>query len=317
MAALLLVSSVAAGTTAGLASGGHSVAPTKTLDWAQVHTSVHPKAQYGAMMAYDAADGYVLLFGGVTNSSSLAATNTTWAYHSGSWTRITTTAAPSPRYLGAMAYDAADGYVLLFGGGLRVAGSLVAYNDTWEYLHGVWTQLHPAASPPGRFLAQYAYDGALGSVTVGGGVNPSHGNETDMWKFHAGAWTQITPARSGVPFNGGGSLAYDSLDRLLVYLHDGCYHCGTYEFTHGNWRTLGFSSAQPDGALLSFTYDPAVKLTVFVNGSTTFDAFANGTWTTYTTATAASLGSDPVTAFDASDGYLLMFGGSSTTWKLR
>ena len=316
MATLILLSSVVGGAVPQPGNGISPIAPAKTLNWAYVGTSVHPRALFDAMMAYDAADGYVVLFGGVTNSSSLSATNATWSYHAGNWTLLSTPVAPHPRYLGAMTYDATDGYVLLFGGAYRAGGNTVVLNDTWKFSGGVWAQLHPAKSPPGRESSQYTYDARMGAVIVGGGFNPSHGNETDMWKFHAGAWSRIVPGSSIVPFNGGGSLGYDAFDQVLVYLHTGCWHCGTYEYRAGNWHTLAYTSAEPGGGLTTWIYDPAVKMTLYVNASNYFAGFANGTWSTFHTTTGVTLGSPPITAFDASDHYLLLFSGGASTWRL-
>ena len=44
---------------------------------------------------------------------------------------------PSARYFPAMAWDAADGYVLLFGG-VSASGVL---SDTWTYVNGTWTNV--------------------------------------------------------------------------------------------------------------------------------------------------------------------------------
>jgi len=67
-------------------------------------------------MAYDAADGYVLLFGGTESFNSTTSLGDTWEFHAGQWTQLFPSSSPSPRIFASMAYDAADGYVLLFGG---------------------------------------------------------------------------------------------------------------------------------------------------------------------------------------------------------
>ena len=64
-----------------------------------------------------------------------------------------------------MAYDAADGYVLLFGGSPQ--------SDTWEFQAGVWTKLFPSRSPAPRSATSIVYDVADSSVLLFGGVGSS------------------------------------------------------------------------------------------------------------------------------------------------
>src|SRR5437660_1836910 len=92
-------------------------------------TSLYP-TQGGAPIAYDVADGYVILFGG---------TPSTWKFLGGSWTNIPSVISPSSRTGASMAYDAVDGYVILFGGLGRNYNS--QFHDTWKFLGGSWTNI--------------------------------------------------------------------------------------------------------------------------------------------------------------------------------
>lgn len=94
----------------------------------QVSTSVGaPGPLYGASIAYDAACGYVLMFGGSTSSTitSTSLQSSTWKYHAGTWTQIVTVAAndPTARAWGGMAYDMADGEMVLDGGTIWSSGA--------------------------------------------------------------------------------------------------------------------------------------------------------------------------------------------------
>lgn len=317
---LLLVSSAAA------AAAVHPPAPTTRVGtlplsgpaWSKVRTgSTHPPAMTIPMMAYDAADGYVVLFGGELNSTTFKFSNVTWTYQAGAWTKLSTPVAPSPRGDGAMVYDAADGYVLLFSGGAYSHSTgWVTPADTWKFLHGAWTLLHPSASPTGRIFPQATYDRALGAVVIGGGVG-SGGNQTDMWTFHGGNWTSITPSSSVLPFNGGGSMAFDPIDHELVYLHTGCFHCPTWVYYGGNWHSLGYTGSTPDGGTPAFTYDPSLRTTVLVTGLPLTAGFVHGNWTNISTTVQPTPGGSPQIAFDVHDGYLLLFGAQGTTWKLK
>src|SRR5262249_23769471 len=69
------------------------------------------------------------------------------------WERIPVNGiAPSPRSHHRMAYDAARGVILLFGGGRRT-------NETWTWDGRTWKQ-HAVDGPPGRDTHAMAYDAA-------------------------------------------------------------------------------------------------------------------------------------------------------------
>ena len=65
-----------------------------------------------------------------------------------------------------MAYDAATGNVVLFGG---YDGN--AYGDTWTWDGSTWTQQAPATSPGARYGAVMADDAATGNVVLFGGAD--------------------------------------------------------------------------------------------------------------------------------------------------
>ena len=61
---------------------------------------------------------------------------------------------PPARSGAAMAYDAANGSIVLFGGQNRSR----SLDDTWTWDGSGWTQTHPATSPPPLDNAQMTYD---------------------------------------------------------------------------------------------------------------------------------------------------------------
>lgn len=102
-----------------------------------------PPASSFPGMVYDRGDGFVYLFGGcldfVTGVGCSQWGNDTWAYKAGTWTNVTGSVAPPPRDGPNVAYDEADGYVLIFGG-----GNTVPLGDMWSY--GLPSALTVAAS---------------------------------------------------------------------------------------------------------------------------------------------------------------------------
>ncbi|HKV90652.1 MAG TPA: hypothetical protein VJQ43_05595, partial [Thermoplasmata archaeon] len=116
-------------------------------------------------MTYDAADGYVLLFGGCAcpqNGAVAGVQSDTWKFANSTWSRVAVNASPPARSMAGLAYDASDGYVVLFGG----QGSSGTFNDTWEYTNGGWSLLTPLLAPPWTPGAEMTYDGADNYVVV-------------------------------------------------------------------------------------------------------------------------------------------------------
>ena len=80
-----------------------------------------------------------------------------------------------------MAYDAATGNIVLFGGGINGHG---VQNVTWVWDGTTWTKQAPATSPPARDAASMAYDAATGNVVLFGGF--ASGTLGDTWTWGSG-----------------------------------------------------------------------------------------------------------------------------------
>jgi len=111
--------------------------------WSAVPVPSGPPSRTGASMIYDDALGEILLFGGLTASASPtpspspAATepsgtphNALSAWNGTTWTQLHPTTSPAPRFDAQMAYDAASGQVVLFGGAVNDIADVA---DTWVY----------------------------------------------------------------------------------------------------------------------------------------------------------------------------------------
>jgi hypothetical protein len=99
--------------------------------WTQQAPAASPPARYGASMAYDAATGTAVLFGG-DNQKGCAQLGDTWSWDGTTWTQQAPAASPPARYEAAMAYDAATGTAVLFGG-------FACYGRHARYLRDTWT----------------------------------------------------------------------------------------------------------------------------------------------------------------------------------
>jgi hypothetical protein len=113
-------------------------------------------------MAYDAAHGQVVLFGG---TDSTGYRNDTWVWNGMTWTQKTPANSPPLRSCQAMAYDAARREVVLFGG-YDSDDATRDRNDTWVWDGTNWTQKTPVNRPPGYQCPVMVYDAAREQVVL-------------------------------------------------------------------------------------------------------------------------------------------------------
>src|SRR5215813_7535515 len=138
----------------GVAGGSASAA---VANWTEQAPATSPSTDIlNAAMAYDAATGTVVLFGGLIHGTVL---RDTWTWNGTTWTKQAPAARPPARYQASMAYDAATGTDVLFGG----IGNPHALSDTWTWNGTTWTKQAPATHPSPRRLASMAYDTATGT----------------------------------------------------------------------------------------------------------------------------------------------------------
>ncbi len=141
---------------------------------------------YGGFSYYPPTSIFVK-FGGNDSTETLE-------YDGSKWTSYSTNPAPPSRYYPAMAYDAINEKILLFGG--YNYDTEESYGDTWSYdpkTH-LWSELHPQNSPPPDWAfrattdskrkvivmikpgATYEWDGSNFSNTTSSGPNYYYGN---------------------------------------------------------------------------------------------------------------------------------------------
>lgn len=166
-------------------------------------------ARFLHVMAYDAARGKTVMYGGVRLNG--AHVTDTWEWDGVKWSQI---AAPGPggRSHSAMVYDSRRKKVVLFGG---VDGNN-AYNDTWTWDGKAWQKVSEEG-PPGRVRHAMAFDSRAGEILMyGGGVNRIE--QADMWQWDGVRWTEIkmtgpTPGKRSVH-----AMAYDAArGRTVLY----------------------------------------------------------------------------------------------------
>lgn len=231
-------------------------AGSSTTGWGAVCTATvscapgNPGALAGSVAAWDAADGYAIVFGGSIAAPNYytQATNETLKFVPGSphWTSLNANGgngAPTKRREAAMTYDWRDGYVVLFGG--TSTTNNVERNDTWKFTAGTWTKLGqgPSALKPVFGAAMAAQPGSTGFVLLFGGCDATK-FYSNTWKFVAGTWTNVSSSAGTPPTAScGGSLVYDPTDGYFVYFGgftaSGAQN-GTWEFnpSTSTWSAL-------------------------------------------------------------------------------
>ncbi|MCI4320811.1 MAG: hypothetical protein L3K18_04100 [Thermoplasmata archaeon] len=273
-----------------------------------------PYGRAYAAVGFDPLAGAGILFGGRGTGGTVL--GDTWANDGdfpGRWSNETDTAPnpPPPLTNASVAYDAADGYFLLFGG--RLANG-TQYGGTWE-LEGfhTWVRLAfpPLGSPPPQAGAGMVYDPADGSVVL---VSSSNAG-VSTWTFRDEAWTLV--ASSGGPSaRTSPAVTYDPIDRA-VFLFGGSAASGplndTWELAGGSWTRVGSGPAPPASLTPRVAFDPRGSgMLLFGGGSaaSTWE-FHQGRWgviatpgpTTPPARTGAALYYDSVVGYD------VLFGG--------
>ncbi len=255
--------------------------------------SCPPAARGGVGLTYDPAGGYILLFGGIKALTTAPNTtfNDTWIFQNGAWTKLNVHG-PSARLGQYMAYDYADGYVVLFGGGPYLTlNSTLYYSDTWKFENGTWTQLNLAVHPSPRGLGGVAYDPIDRYLLIYGGMGSETDIHSDTWTFYSGQWHNITSslAQHPPPLLAP-VMAYDPPSQEVVLfggaepvpgLQFGQDLSVTWVFSHGAWTNVTTSSGTPpDGRILaSMGYDSAQGFLVLFGGwNTTTGALYGDTW---------------------------------------
>jgi len=181
--------------------GGQTVSPTTPIlndtwtwdgtSWTQQHPARSPAARIAAAITYDSARERVVLFGGDPGQGQAfsGGDGDTWTWDGANWSPASPGASPPPRAWAALAYDAAVGKSVLFGGLSGPQATLM--NDTWTWDGAHWAQHGPPGSPPPRQDASMVYDTAQQVVLLYGGQGASEPNRylADTWAWDGVAWS--------------------------------------------------------------------------------------------------------------------------------
>lgn len=222
-------------------------------------------AHSGAALAYDPDTHQLVVFGGETGAIPPTYFSDTWIRNdsvwTGAWTLARPATSPPARASTTMAYDPAIHRLVLFGG--MSAGG---FADTWTWNGSTWTQVTPAANPPGGDAM--AYDPETHQlVLLGGSVS------TDTWTWGGSTWSEATPATSP-PGRLHPAMAYDpDIHRMVLFGGMGAHNplSDTWTWDGSNWTQVTPATNPParDGADIAYAfmvYDPDTHQLVLFDG---------------------------------------------------
>jgi len=229
-------------------------------NWHNAPAVTSPPARTDAAMAYDAARGRLVLFGGHDATQSFSGT---WEWDGTTWTQVATATSPPARSGHSMVYHAAAQRVLCFGGDGGPAGLA----DTWSYDGTTWTQLSPIASPVARSGHSLVYDSQRQRSVLFGGESAVHGALADTWEWDGTTWLPVVSptypsARSGH------AMAFDSVRGTTILFggDDGQNLADTWQWDGSSWQqttATGNPVARRDHAI---AYDSVRGRTVMFGG---------------------------------------------------
>jgi hypothetical protein len=229
-----------------------------------------PSPRSGHAMAYDAARGRVVLFGGVDASG---VRGDTWEWDGTTWTAKAITG-PSPRADHAMVYDSGRGKVILFGGSGPNSG------ETWEWDGAAWTR-KSTTGPGSRYFHAMADDSIHGRVVLFGGIAPGAVlSLADTWTWDGTNWaSQSVP---GPPGRYGHSMAFDAACGRVVLFGGIASSVGgrlgdTWQWNGASWTQLPATGPSPrTGSAMA--YDSANGTIVLFGGYDSNPNYTDGTW---------------------------------------
>ncbi|MDY0004664.1 MAG: DUF4215 domain-containing protein, partial [Polyangia bacterium] len=260
------------------------------VTWTERAPAEAPHDRFNGRVAYHAARGKVVLFGGFYSEGSTFYLNDTWLWDGDSWAeQPAPPASPSHRSGHAMAYHATLGQTLLFGGSTPAPPSDpdTFHDDTWIWDGAAWQELGPSVRPPARSGHQMAFHASGGAVLLFGGESDGSTRWLgDTWEWDGQAWTErsFPSAPAG---RSGHALAEDP-ERGVLVLFGGQVGDGpsqragdTWEWDGQAWTELLPALSPPPRRAHRMAYDPIGRRVILFggqvwNGSETLEA--NDTW---------------------------------------
>jgi len=212
-----------------------------------------PAARWGQAGTYDPISNTLIIFGGndcfstfftdvwvLSNANGVSGTPT--------WTQLSTSGGPAPRFEVGAVYDSTSNELIVFGG----QGNGTYFNDVWVLSNAngsggtpVWTQLFPTGTPPAvRGYVSATYDPTTNRMTIFGGTNTG-GKLGDTWVLinangvgGTPAWMQIAASSTYFPYAREAHTAvyWPATNEMVIFGGDttGVYFNDVFFLSHAN-----------------------------------------------------------------------------------
>ncbi len=253
------------------ASAALATLPAQT--WTLQSPAPYPTtlARRAGGIAWHPLQGGLVMYGGLQSGPTLTLADT-WLWNGATWTQVTTTTAPPPRWGHKMVYDSRRGRIVTFGG--RSPTTTAVANDTWEFDGVDWQQVFPTTSPNARAFYGMAYDERRGKTIVygtqsGSTIGTLGGNQT--WEYDGTTWAQAITA-TVPPGLEQPAMAYDKGRGVTVMFGGfngtppGTDYRTTYEFDGVDWTLRTTANAPLTGYRTGMVYDDARGRVVLYGG---------------------------------------------------
>lgn len=303
------------GATSGYGRSGDGCNSTCAIEgyqWSDV-SQLAVTQRSGHVMAYDAARGTVVLFGGRSAANDFDPN--TWEFDGVRWSRWRgVSVSPTPVRDAAMTYDS-ERKVMVLTGGQRETGT---FNDhVWEFDGVAWVD---RGSVPALARMDHAmvYDTLRRKIVVYGGTRAASGGDlADVWEYDGQQWSKnmavAPPARTEA------AASYDELRHRLVLVGGLVNQVPvgeTWEFDGTVWlERKDLPTAHPAVADHAMYFDATTNLVVSVIPNPLLQimdswVFDGQTWMPAESNNSASACLGHAVAFDRGRNVAILFGGS-------
>ena len=287
------------------------VGEVSDVGWAEVAPEHRPSARGGAAMAFLPMTDQLVLYGGGGPFSYSNATNDTWLWDGTDWTVANPRHSPPVALDVGMAFDRANGSLLLFITGTS-AGS-----ETWSWNGSDWTQRQPVHAPSPRTDYIMA-EGPGNTVVLHGGwalgaANPTPLNDT--WVWNGTDWIEKTvtpPSQSYGPM-----LGFDAFANETVLLTgDRAGPPETWVWNGTSWTKESPAHLPPPryrGAMAFAEYDGLVLFGGHTDENCRTDTWSwtGSDWRPIDPSTSPPCRAVPGMAYDERFGEIVLFGGGA------
>jgi hypothetical protein len=303
------------------------------VNWTKENPPVKPPDRFRASIAYDPSTGDLILAGGRTRHGvAQDFLSDTWTWDGETWTQVDDM--PEHREVAAMAWDAKNGRLILFGGVL--GQGLNPKGQTWAYEDGSWTEINPEHAPPPRGDAAVAHDPVNGVIVLYGGGNAgSYRNDTWIWDGED--WEEAHPEHNPSTRSGASAAFHPGLGRMILFggKTGGSAVWDTWSWDGEDWREEATENGPASTRFsVATAFDPARGEIVTFGGNFSLDEYdetwtygppagVKWNWRQLSPAQSPSARTESNMAFDPARGETVLFGGYAAggplndTWVLR